>query len=71
MSLAVARHSLIQTLRKLMQHADTATAVLLIVAGLYTIYFWILDLADTRSSAGIRRPVLWVENVPGPDRTAS
>lgn len=62
-SLALARHSLLQTLRKLMQHVDTAAAVLLIVAGLYTIYYWILDLADTKSNAGIRRPVLWVENV--------
>lgn len=62
-SLAMARHSLLQTLRKLMQHVDAAAAVLLIVAGLYTIYFWILDLAETESNAGIRRPVLWVENV--------
>ena len=62
-SLALARHSLLQTLRKLMQHVDTAAAILLIVAGLYTVYFWILDLADTESNATIRRPVLWVEQV--------
>ena len=62
-SLAMARHSLLQTLRKLMQHVDVAAAVLLIVAGLYTIYFWVLDLADTESNAGIRRPVRWVESV--------
>jgi len=62
-SLALARQSLLQTLRKLMQNVDTAAGILLIVAGLYTIYYWVLDLADTKSNAGIRRPVLWVENI--------
>lgn len=62
-SLALARRSLLQTLRRAMKHVDTAAAVLLIMAGMYTIYFWTLDLADTKSSAGIRRPLLWVESV--------
>ena len=62
-SLAMARQSLLQTLRRAMKHVDTAAAVLLILAGLYTIYFWILDLASAESDADIRRPVLWVESI--------
>ena len=43
-SLAVARRSLVLTLRRLMRHVDTVAGVFLVLAGTYTVWFWVNDL---------------------------
>ncbi len=60
-SLAMARQSLLHTLRKAMQHVDRAAGVLLVIAGAYIVYFWAIDLADVQSGSAWREPVLLVE----------
>ncbi len=62
-SLALARQSLLHGLRRAMQHVDRAAAVLLILAGVYTIYFWILDLRNVAGDSGVRGPVRWVDSL--------
>ena len=60
-SLAMARQSLLHTLRKAMQHVDKAAGVLLVIAGAYIVYFWSIDLAEVQSGSAWREPVLLVE----------
>jgi len=67
-SLAMARQSLLRTLRKAMQHVDKASAGLLIVAGGYIVYFWIVDLANVDSASRWRGPVLFIEQISGSAR---
>jgi cytochrome c-type biogenesis protein len=43
-SLALARRSLVATLRGVMRHVDKVAGVLLIVAGAYTVWYWVTDL---------------------------
>ena len=43
-SLAVARRSLVGVLRRVMVHVDRIAGVLLILAGGYTIWYWVVDL---------------------------
>ena len=51
-SLALARGWLLGKLRVLMRHTDTIAAVLMIAAGAFTIWYWIVDLTD-RSGDGL------------------
>ena len=62
-SMAFARQGLLRWLRKAMRYVDRVAGVLLIIAGLYTMYFWILDFStDTGSDTG-RGPVSFVEQL--------
>ncbi|MCP3938001.1 MAG: cytochrome c biogenesis protein CcdA [Actinomycetia bacterium] len=61
-SLAMARQSLLHTLRKAMKHVDRAAAVLLVIAGLYMMYYWSIEIADTAHNSAWRGPAQWVEN---------
>lgn len=60
-SLAMARQSLLHTLRRAMRHVDRAAGILLVLAGAYIVYFWSVDLADVTSGSAWREPVLAVE----------
>lgn len=62
-SLALARQSLLHTLRKAMQHVDRAAALLLIAAGTYMAYYWTIELVDAGHDSAWRRPSRWVEGV--------
>ncbi|NOX30523.1 MAG: cytochrome c biogenesis protein CcdA [Actinobacteria bacterium] len=64
-SLAMARQSLLRTLRKAMQHVDKASAALLMVAGGYIVYFWVVDLANVGSASRWRGPLLFIEQISG------
>jgi cytochrome c biogenesis protein CcdA len=57
-SLALARRSLVQVLRRAMVHADRIAGGLLVVAGLYTIWYWVTDLTtDPGEEPGAIRAV--------------
>jgi cytochrome c biogenesis protein CcdA len=60
-SLSVARRSLVQTLRRAMMHVDRFAGAFLILAGFYTMWFWITDIRGN-DQAG---PIRWVENLSG------
>lgn len=62
-SIALARRSLVQLLRTAMAYVDRAAGVLLIVAGIYTIWFWVTDL--TASPGNEPGAIRWVENLSG------
>ena len=62
-SLALARQSLLHTLRRAMQHVDKAAGVLLVAAGLYMLYYWSIEVADTSHDSALRGPVQWVEGI--------
>ncbi|MCB0993193.1 MAG: hypothetical protein KDB16_19595, partial [Acidimicrobiales bacterium] len=62
-SLALARQSLLHTLRRAMRHVDRAAAVLLIAAGIYMTYYWSIELVDAAHDSAWRRPSRWVEGV--------
>ena len=51
-SLALARGWLLGKLRALMRHTDTIAAVLMIAAGAFTVWYWIIDLTG-RSDDGL------------------
>lgn len=62
-SMAMARQGLLQWLRKAMRYADKVAGVLLIVAGLYTMYFWIFDLTTDAGTDTGRGPITFVETL--------
>jgi cytochrome c biogenesis protein CcdA len=57
-SLALARRSLVQVMRGAMPHVDRIAGGLLVVAGLYTIWYWVTDLTtDPGEEPGAIREV--------------
>ena len=62
-SMAMARQGLLQWLRKAMRYVDKVAGVLLIVAGLYTMYFWIFDLTTDAGTDTGRGPITFVETL--------
>lgn len=58
-SMALARSSMLTTLRRVMPHVERISGVLLVLTGLYTIWFWVNDLtAENGRQPG---PIRWVE----------
>ena len=62
-SMAMARQGLLQWLRKAMRYVDRVAGALLIVAGVYTMYFWIFDLATDPGEDTGRGPITFMESL--------
>ncbi|WP_419842358.1 cytochrome c biogenesis CcdA family protein [Candidatus Poriferisodalis sp.] len=62
-SLALARGWLLSRLRLLMRHTDTIAAVLLIAAGAFTIWYWLVDLTDRGSDGLVMTVERWSGSV--------
>ncbi|MEM9034240.1 MAG: cytochrome c biogenesis CcdA family protein [Actinomycetota bacterium] len=58
-SMALARSTVLTNLRRVMPHVERISGVLLVLTGLYTIWFWVNDLtAENGRQPG---PIVWVE----------
>lgn len=63
-SLALAEDRLLRGMRGAMRHVDTIAAVLLIVAGVYLVYYWWYDVASDTGAQDVRGQglVVWLQD---------
>lgn len=64
-TLALAKHSLVHTLRRALPYVDRVSGALLVVAGLYITYYWTYDLVTDPGTQGGSGPIRFVEDLSG------
>ncbi len=62
-ALALAKQSVVGSLRHAMRYVDRVAGALLIVAGVYLVYYWIFNIATDYSSSTGSGPITFVEDL--------
>ena len=62
-ALALAKQSFVHSLRHAMRYVDRVAGALLIVAGVYLVYYWVFNIATDYSSSTGSGPITFVEDL--------
>lgn len=69
LALALAKHSLVRRLRAAMAHVNRAAGMLLVLAGIYIVYYWVFNLTTRPGTTTGSAPARFVERLSGKANT--